>query len=633
MRQMKDSGVDWIGEIPEDWNIVQTKRCFRYNKHVAGSNAVDYDRLALTLSGIIKRSKEDSEGLQPVKFEGYQIIQENNLVFKLIDLENVKTSRVGLSPYKGLISPAYIVLNNESKDNRFYYYWFMSMYYNEVFNHLGGDGVRSALNAKDVLNLPVPLMDYKKQFCISNYLDKKFAEIDNIIKKQKLLIEKLKEYKLSIITEAVTKGLNLTVEMKESGIEFIGMIPKSWKTCRLRNIGKFQNGISKSGDFFGRGCPFVSYSDVYRNYSLPRKVDYLIDTTEEERKNYSVQKGDIFFTRTSETIEEVGLSAVCEETIPNATFAGFVIRVRPFNNMLLTKYAKYYFRSNHHRFYLAKAMNLVTRASLGQDLLKSMPVLIPPKEEQFVIANFLDEKCTAIESAITKKQKIIDRLMVYKKSFIYEVITGKKDIDKSYINDNEERIAYVKSLLMCRIIDLAGSNLKGRIYLQKCIFVIECMAGLNLNTQYVRYEHGPYDENLKKYEKRMAGEKWVSVNYGKQTKYMKDSKFNEYYKLYQKVYSKNDDIVKKVVRFLSTMKTHETERVATLLAVWNDFIIDGIQNPTDMQLINEVKTHWTENKANSSDGTWKNTLMKMKKAQIIPHGYGKHTKQRNFGEA
>ncbi len=124
MREMKDSGVEWIGEIPKDWEIVPTKRFFRNIKRVVGSDVDNYERLALTMNGVIKRSKEDSEGLQPEKFEGYQILRKNELVFKLIDLENVKTSRVGLSSYTGLVSPAYIVLTNELEDNRYYYYWF-----------------------------------------------------------------------------------------------------------------------------------------------------------------------------------------------------------------------------------------------------------------------------------------------------------------------------------------------------------------------------------------------------------------------------------------------------------------------------------------------------------------------------
>ena len=143
-------------------------------------------------------------------------------------------------------------------------------------------------------------------------------------------------------------------------------------------------------------------------------------------EHYSVEAGDVFFTRTSETIDEVGFSCVCEKTIPMATYAGFVIRVRPYNNVLYTGYAKYYFRSSHHRSYLAKEMNLVTRASLGQDLLKSMPVLVPPKAEQKAIASFLDKKCDEIDRIISQKEGLINKLIDYKKSMIYEIVTGKK---------------------------------------------------------------------------------------------------------------------------------------------------------------------------------------------------------------
>ena len=229
MREMKDSGIEWIGEIPVQWNLVQTKRFFTNTKKIVGAKADNYDRLALTLNGVIKRSKDDSEGLQPEKFEGYQILCKNELVFKLIDLENVKTSRVGLSPYTGLVSPAYIVLSNNFSDNRFFYHWFMSMYYNKVFNHLGGEGVRSALNAKDVLSLPVPDIQLDEQRRIADYLDRKCSQIDDIIARQQAVIEKLKAYKLSVITEAVTKGLNPDTPMKDSGVEWIGEIPEYWQ--------------------------------------------------------------------------------------------------------------------------------------------------------------------------------------------------------------------------------------------------------------------------------------------------------------------------------------------------------------------------------------------------------------------
>ena len=188
MREMKDSGIEWIGKIPERWEIIKTKRVFQNNKQVAGKQAGDYERLALTMNGVIKRNKDDAEGLQPESFDGYQVLEQNQLVFKLIDLENVKTSRVGLSPYTGIVSPAYIVLKNTQADNRFFYYYYMNMYYQEIFNYMGGEGVRSALNAKDLLEVPLPNISIPEQQAIADYLDGECARIDGIVTTQRQII-------------------------------------------------------------------------------------------------------------------------------------------------------------------------------------------------------------------------------------------------------------------------------------------------------------------------------------------------------------------------------------------------------------------------------------------------------------
>ena len=434
--KMKNSGIEWIGEIPDEWEVKPVKRYFSHVKRIVGDDVDKYERLSLTMQGVLKRSKEDAEGLQPEKFNSYQILKQNELVFKLIDLENVNTSRVGISPFNGLVSPAYIILTNNKKDNTFYYYWFLNMYYQEIFNKLGDGGVRSALNASDVLSLPMVYLNNETQQCIASYLDKKCSKVEETIQNQQQVIEKLKAYKQSLITEAVTGKVKIEngkvcgkyENYKDSGVEYLGYIPSNWNIKRLRYIGKCQNGISKGGEFFGSGYPFVSYGDVYNNLVLPETVSGLIESTPEEQENYSVKSGDIFFTRTSETIEEVGFTSVCLKTIENATFAGFVIRVRPFTEELIPDYSKYYFSSDAHRRFFVKEMNLVTRASLSQDLLKRLPVLIPSKDEQKEIADYLDKKCTAIDTAIEQKQKLIEKLTEYKKSLIYEVVTGKRDI-------------------------------------------------------------------------------------------------------------------------------------------------------------------------------------------------------------
>ena len=441
-RQMKDSGVEWIGQIPEDWDVarlcdIKSEKKFAIVDGPFGSaiSTNDYREKGVPLIRIsnLKNGEVSDEDMVYISEELAESVRRS-----CIGLSDIVFAKTGATIGKcginrlikyGILASSCIKISISHKYNcDYFYYIFSTDQFNQALRNTCTGTTRDTINLTPFSKLNVLLPPYCIQNRVASYLDRKCAQIDAIISKQQQIIEKLKEYKLSVITEAVTKGLDPNVPMKDSGIDFIGSIPETWRICRLRNIGTLQNGISKGGEFFGHGFPFVSYGDVYRNFSLPVQVAGLIDSSDEERRNYSVESGDIFFTRTSETIEEVGFSSVCEETIPDATFAGFLIRVRPFTDDLVPKFAKYYFRSNHHRYYLVKQMNLVTRASLGQDLLKSMPVLVPPKDEQISIAAYLDKKCGAIESSIEYKQRVIERLIAYKKSLIYEVVTGKKEV-------------------------------------------------------------------------------------------------------------------------------------------------------------------------------------------------------------
>lgn len=203
--KMKDSGIEWIGEIPEYWSLVRFKDFFYNKKEIVGENSVSFDRLALTLDGVIKRNKDDSDGLQPKEFDGYQILRDNDFVFKMIDLQNISTSRVGLSPFTGIVSPAYIRFVNKKKcNNKYFYYFLMSLYYNEVYNNLGGNGVRSSLSASDMGNFICPYPNKIEQENIVRILDNKIIQIDNLIKQKNNKIEKLQDYKKSLIYEYVT---------------------------------------------------------------------------------------------------------------------------------------------------------------------------------------------------------------------------------------------------------------------------------------------------------------------------------------------------------------------------------------------------------------------------------------------
>lgn len=417
-REMKDSGIEWIGEIPVSWQVAKIKYFYDC-----------YDGRRIPVDSELRKKG-------PYPYWGAGSITDYVDEY-LFDEELVLLGEDG-APFFDHTRPVAFLINEKvwvnnhihvlkakpSVNSKFLVYWLNNVDYRTYIN----GSILNKLTQSNMNSIAFAFPPIEEQSRISLFLDTECSRIDSVIEQTRASIEEYKKLKQAVITQAVTKGIRPGRKMKDSGIEWIGEIPEDWGICKLRHIGSTQNGISKSGEFFGDGYPFVSYGDVYRNYSLPSEIKGLILSTEEEQKLYSVEKGDIFFTRTSETIEEVGFSSICEETIPKATFAGFLIRVRPYDDTLDVGYSKYYFRSNHHRFYLVKQMNLVTRASLGQSLLKGMPVLVPSKAEQKQIAAYLDDRCTEYDRLITRKEKVILELESYKKSMIYEYVTGKKEI-------------------------------------------------------------------------------------------------------------------------------------------------------------------------------------------------------------
>lgn len=273
--------------------------------------------------------------------------------------------------------------------------------------------------------LPVPPRTEQDQ--IVKFLDWKVSCINKLISSKRRQIKLLKEQESRIISDAVLHGLHNS-QMKDSGNRWIGDIPVNWKIIKLGKFCSFQNGISESGDFFTSGTPFVGYGDVYRHLELPKRVLGVAKSSAQQQNVFSVREGDIFFTRTSENIEEIGMAAVCKYTIEKAVFSGFVIRCRPRNNIVDIDYMKYYLQTSAIRNHFSSMMNIVIRASLGQNLLKQMPVLVPQMDEQKEIAVYLDTKHSKYVNLTDAIQKEIELLKELKTRLISDVVTGQIDV-------------------------------------------------------------------------------------------------------------------------------------------------------------------------------------------------------------
>ncbi len=420
----KDSSIAWIGNIPSEWEIKKLGNFYTQRNEKVSDK--DFSPLSVTMQGILPQLEtaaktNDGDNRKLVRVGDFAINSRSD-----------RRGSCGISPYDGSVSLINTVLCPKDKMNAKFYNWLFhtTMFADEYYKW--GHGIVDDLwttRWSEMKNISVVEPPLSEQQAIALYLDEKCGEIDSLISLQEEMISELQAYKQSIITEAVTKGLDSNVPMKDSGVEWIGMIPEGWKIQRLRTLGNCQNGISKGGEYFGDefDFPFVNYTDAYKNIDVPYP-EGRANSTEEDRKQYSLIEGDILFTRTSETIDEIGYASTCTQTIPNAVFSGFLIRFRPTGKELYYGFSKYYFRSSIHRAFFVKEMNLVTRASLSQNLLKNLPTLIPPLSEQQAIASYLDEKTSQIDSLIALKQEKITELKDYKKSIIYEYVTGKKKV-------------------------------------------------------------------------------------------------------------------------------------------------------------------------------------------------------------
>lgn len=392
------------------------------------SGVNDYERLALTLNGVIKRSKDAGDGLQPEKFDGYQILKEHELVFKLIDLANVSTSRVGLSPYTGIVSPAYIVLHHRKDMNpRYGEYYFLSMWMNEVFNHIGGDGVRSALNAKDLLNIPYLKVSSDEQQAIADYLDKTCSKIDEIIAEAKASIDEYKELRLSVLTSATTKGLSNDVKYKDSGSRWVDEIPSDWSKMKIHYIIDMPviDGPHVSPELVSEGVNYISANAIVDgNIDFNKRRGYITrEYSNECRKRYSPQKNDILVVKLGAS---TGKMAMVEDFTDFDIWVPIaVVRCKKEVN---AKYVYYSMSSKYFKDEIKDGWTFGTQETLGVKTLESLYIFLPSRVEQDEIVRYLDEQLPKYDSLIAEKESLINDLEAYKKSLIYEVVTGKRRV-------------------------------------------------------------------------------------------------------------------------------------------------------------------------------------------------------------
>lgn len=426
MIEMKDSGISFIGMIPSDWNVTRNKNVFSCTKELVGTASSETQLLSLTTKGIKEKDINNPEGKLPESFDTYQFVKKNDMVMCLFDLD-VSAVFSGLSPYDGMISPAYRVLH--CKNNiipKFADYWFRYISDGRKFNHYAKN-IRYTLNYEDFSTLPIVQPPIDRQCRIVDYLDEKCSKIDAIIEKQQTVIEELKAYKLSVITEAVTKGLNPDVKMKDSGIKWVDSIPSKWENRKMLSILSMRvvDGPHESPELFDEGIPYISATAVVNG-----KIDFSLmrgyissEYCDECDKRYKPKQGDILVIKLGASTGKVAMV----ETNDRFNIWVPLAAVRC-NEEAFPRFVYYAFQSDYFLRQMELSWTFGTQQTLGVKTIEQLRILLPPISEQGEISTYLDIKCSAIDNVIAHKEAIIEKLTSYKKSLIYEVVTGKKEI-------------------------------------------------------------------------------------------------------------------------------------------------------------------------------------------------------------
>lgn len=419
----KDSGIAWIGEIPEHWELRKGKNLFKLRNSKGNNNAI---LLAATQKyGMIPQSQV--EGVVQVKqntdLNTFKTVHKNDYVISLRSFQG----GFEMSEYEGVCSPAYQVFySTKPCCNYFFKYMFKSYGFVSHINAFTL-GIREGKNIQyeDFSLMKLPLPTIQEQQSIATYLDQKCSEIDELITLQEEMITKLQSYKQSVITEAVTKGLDKNVPLKDSGIEWIGEIPEHWICTVFKKFlsEPMQYGANEPAEECNYNDPrYIRITDIKDDGTL--RDDTFKSLPLEKAKEYMLTKGDLLFARSGAT---VGKTFLYKEDYA-ACFAGYLIKARCNKNELLPNFIFYYTLSNAYQNWKNSIFIQSTIQNIGADKYSVMPIIAPPLSEQQSIANYLDQKCSEIDELISIKQQKIEKLKDYKKSLIFECVTGKRKV-------------------------------------------------------------------------------------------------------------------------------------------------------------------------------------------------------------
>ena len=667
----KDSGIKWIGKIPEHWDMKKLK----YITKTKPSNI----------------DKKNREGEEEVLLCNYVDVYKNEYIDSKLHFMKATATRDQLSKF--VLKKGDVIVTKDSEDRNdiavptfvrenfnhvvcgyhlthikpkkilgnYLFRCFQSKWLQSYFTVSANGVTRYGINVDKFNSAFILIPTEEEQKAIADFLDKETSQVDSLIQKKEKQIELLKEKRSALITQAVTKGLNPNVKMKDSGIKWIGKIPEHWDMKKLKYITKTKpSNIDKKNREGEEEVLLCNYVDVYKNEYIDSKLHFMKATaTRDQLSKFVLKKGDVIVTKDSEDRNDIAVPTFVRENFNHVVCGYHLTHIKP--KKILGNYLFRCFQSKWLQSYFTVSANGVTRYGINVDKFNSAFILIPTEEEQKAIADFLDKETSQVDSLVEKIQKSIVLLKEYRSTLITSSVTGTIDVRKSQIeNKNIIPLPKLKSIKPIKTKEselVAKANVKqvsqkteiplfkktvlgaeivaqlkddpnfGRTKFMKTLYLCEAHLQIPLKGTYKREAAGPLDKSIYEMEAIMKKNKWFeAVQKGSMYKYKALKNSKNYKAYFDKYWGGYKEELNQLFSFVKKFTTEQLEIVDTIYAVWNDFLIEG-KNPSDNEIVNEVKNNWHENKKRFSSEKLKKAIQWMKKNNLIPQGYGRKTKR------
>ena len=431
MREMKDSGIEWIGAIPAAWGVHRIASHFQEIKEKNTANAYS-NALQFKMGKIIAKPQKWDEDETNETYSAYTVVHPNTIMINGLNLEfDFVTQRVARVECNGIITSAYIALSPRNDINAEYICYLLKSYDACRAFHSMGRGLRKILSYSELKNKPIVVPPLAKQEHIAAFLDAECAEIDAVLEKTRASIEEYKKLKQAVITQAVTKGIRGDMPMKDSGIEWIGDIPAEWRKTQLRHCAAIKSGITlgkkyeKTDSLVER--PYLRVANVQDGY-VDLSVLTTIEVTQDEDLKYRLRAGDVLMTEGGDR-DKLGRGCVWHGEIEPCLHQNHIFAVQTSKDTLLPEFLEYLTVSEVGRSYFdVTAIKTTNLACTSSSKVLAFTIPLPSVEEQAEIVEALNTKCAGIDALVAKKQQYLTEIENYKKSLIYEYVTGKKEV-------------------------------------------------------------------------------------------------------------------------------------------------------------------------------------------------------------